>query len=61
MEEERECPMCGHVMEWLEDTAWTDGRQRTMDVMCPNCLYRETVYFEEMRSRHVDARRVGTR
>lgn len=61
MEEECECPKCGHVMEWLEDTSWTDGRQRTMDVMCPNCLYRETVYFEEKRSHHVDARRVGTR
>ena len=46
MEEECECPMCGHVMEWLEDTSWTDGRQRTMDVQCPNCLYRETVYLD---------------
>ena len=36
-------------MEELEDTEWTDGKQRTVDVMCPNCLHRETVYLDVRR------------
>ncbi len=32
-------------MELLPDTEWTDGRTRTVDVLCPNCLHRETIYL----------------
>lgn len=32
-------------MEVLWDTEWTDGKQRTVDVLCPNCLHRETIYL----------------
>lgn len=32
-------------MEPLWDTEWTDGRTRTVDVLCPNCLHRETIYL----------------
>ena len=47
--EKMTCPLCGRTMEELEDTEWTDGRQRTVDVMCPNCLHRETVYLDVRR------------
>lgn len=42
---EIQCPHCGAMMEPLPDTEWTDGRQRTIEILCPNCLHRETVYL----------------
>lgn len=32
-------------MTVLWDTEWTDGRQRTVDVLCERCLHRETVFL----------------
>lgn len=32
-------------MTVLWDTEWTDGRQRTVDVLCEQCLHRETVFL----------------
>ena len=42
---EIQCPNCRALMEPLWDTEWTDGRTRTVDVLCPNCLHRETIYL----------------
>lgn len=34
------------------ETEWTDGKQRTVDVLCPNCTHRETIYLSvERKSR----------
>ena len=46
-----QCPLCGATMERMPDTEWTDGRTRTVDVLCPRCLHRETVYLSVRRDR----------
>lgn len=40
-----DCPLCRHRMTALWDTEWTDGRQRTVDLLCERCLHRETIYL----------------
>lgn len=40
-----QCPNCRARMTVLWDTEWTDGRQRTVDVLCERCLHRETIYL----------------
>lgn len=42
---EIQCPNCRALMEPLWDTEWTDGRTRTVDVLCPNCCHRETLFL----------------
>ena len=42
---EVQCPLCGHMMEPLPDTEGIEGRYRTVDVLCPNCTHRETIYL----------------
>lgn len=32
-------------MTVLWDTEWTDGKQRTVDVLCENCAHQETIYL----------------
>ena len=40
-----QCPNCRARMTVLWDTEWTDGKQRTVDVLCERCLHRETVFL----------------
>ena len=42
---EVDCPLCRHRMTVLWDTEWTDGKQRTVDVLCERCLHRETIFL----------------
>ena len=49
---EVDCPLCQRRMTVLWTTEWTDGKQRTVDVLCPNCAHRETIYLSiERKSR----------
>ena len=42
---EIQCPNCRAQMQPQWETEWTDGKQRTVDVLCPNCAHRETIYL----------------
>lgn len=42
---EIQCPNCRHIMTAMWDTEWTDGRTRTVDVLCERCLHRETIFL----------------
>lgn len=46
---EVQCPLCGRMMEPLPDTEWLEGKCRIVDMLCPNCLHRETVSLGEER------------
>ncbi len=48
---EIQCPNCRARMTVLWDTEWTDGKQRTVDVLCENCAHRETIYLAIERKR----------
>lgn len=38
------CPQCNkRYLEPLPDTEWVNGKEHTIDVLCPNCLHRETI------------------
>lgn len=40
----RVCPNCGkRYLEPLPDTEWVNGKEHTIDVLCPNCLHREII------------------
>ena len=32
-------------MTVMWDTEWTDGKTRTVDVLCERCLHRETIFL----------------
>lgn len=38
------CQNCGKgYLEPLPDTEWVNGNQHTIDIICSNCLHRETI------------------
>lgn len=39
------------MMEPQWYTEWTDGRTRTVDVLCPSCCHRETIFLAIERRR----------
>jgi len=40
---ERRCPKCGEPLYLLPDRDWTLGDVRTVDIICANCLFTDTI------------------